>query len=287
MLLTAGALLVFTGRIEGAVSRQLQVTFLDMGQGDCIVVETPYGQNYVVDCGSTSENAVGEYRLIPFLKYQGIGTVDGVIMTHADEDHISGIRELLMLGKEEGIQVKALLLPDISEKARGESYQELASLAEENQISVEYIHAGEVRKDRDFQMSCLHPEKGLYTSDSNSYSTVLLMEYQGRSLLLTGDIEGEEEKKMIQTNTERIDVLKVAHHGSRNSTGEDVLSVIKPKTAILSCGENNIYGHPHTETLERLSEAGAKWFCTKDCGAITVTVNRHGRLGIEGYLERE
>ena len=140
ILLSAGALLVFSGRMERTVSRQLQVTFLDVGQGDCIVVETPYGQNYVVDCGSTSENAVGEYRLIPFLKYQGIGTVDGVIMTHADEDHISGIRELLILGKEEGIQVKALLLPDISEESRDEAYQELAALAGENQIPVEYIY---------------------------------------------------------------------------------------------------------------------------------------------------
>lgn len=327
ILLGAGALLAFSGKIEKAASRQLQVAFLDVGQGDCIVVETPYGQNYVVDCGSTSESAVGEYRLIPFLKYQGIGTVDGVIMTHADEDHISGIRELLTLGKEEGIQVKALLMPDISEKARGESYQELAALAEENQISVEYIHTGEFRKDHDFQMSCIHPEKGLYTSDNNSYSTVLLMEYQGRFLLLTGDIEGEEEKKMTEElkeleqkspeagevqetleverlqetlaglteekteraeeNTERIDVLKVAHHGSRNSTGEEVLSVVKPKTAILSCSENNTYGHPHEETLERLSEVGTEWFCTKDYGAITVTVDRHGRLGIEGYLEGE
>ena len=320
ILLTAGGLLVFSGRIERAVSRQLQVTFLDVGQGDCIVVETPYGQNYVVDCGSTSESAVGEYRLIPFLKYQGIGTVDGVIMTHADEDHISGIRELLTLGKEEGIRVRALLLPDVSEAVRDGTYQELVDLAEENQISVEYIYAGKVRKDNDFQMTCLHPERGLYTSDNNSYSTVLLMEYQGRSLLLTGDIEGEQERKMAEelkkleqksleagelqetseaeklqgtltdlaeTNAEQIDVLKVAHHGSRNSTGEEVLSVVKPKTAILSCGENNSYGHPHAETLERLSECGTRWFCTRDYGAITVTVDRHGRLGIEGYLEGE
>lgn len=287
ILLSAGALLVFSGRMERTVSRQLQVTFLDVGQGDCIVVETPYGQNYVVDCGSTSENAVGEYRLIPFLKYQGIGTVDGVIMTHADEDHISGIRELLMLGKEEGIQVKALLLPDISEESRDEAYQELAVLAEENQVPVEYIYEGEAGKDLEFQMNCLHPEKGLCTSDNNSYSTVLLMEYQGRSLLLTGDIEGEEEVKMTEELATQIDVLKVAHHGSRNSTGKEVLSVMKPKAAVISCGKDNFYGHPHAETLERLSEAGTRWFCTRDYGAVTVTVNRRGKLEIEGYLERE
>ena len=288
-LLPCGLLLILVERAEIlAIPFSFVITgILGIYESACLVVETPYGQNYVVDCGSTSENAVGEYRLIPFLKYQGIGTVDGVIMTHADEDHISGIRELLILGKEEGIQVKALLLPDISEESRDEAYQELAVLAEENQVPVEYIYEGEAGKDREFQMNCIHPERGLYTSDNNSYSTVLLMEYQGRSLLLTGDIEGEEEVKMTEELATQIDVLKVAHHGSRNSTGKEVLSVMKPKAAVISCGKDNFYGHPHAETLERLSEAGTRWFCTRDYGAVTVTVNRRGKLEIEGYLERE
>ena len=104
---------------------------------------------------------------------------------------------------------------------------------------------------------------------------------------MTGDIEGEEEVKMTEELATQIDVLKVAHHGSRNSTGKEVLSVMKPKAAVISCGKDNFYGHPHAETLERLSEAGTRWFCTRDYGAVTVTVNRRGKLEIEGYLERE
>ena len=113
------------------------------------------------------------------------------------------------------------------------------------------------------------------------------MQYKQFDALFTGDMDEEVEQRIGKKLPARIAVLKVAHHGSRNSTGEEVLSVMNPRTAVISCGKDNSYGHPHAETLERLSETGTRWFCTRDYGAVTVTVNRRGKLEIEGYLERE
>ena len=315
---------------------ELQVTFLDVGQGDCIFLQTEDGASYLTDGGSSSVSKVGKYRMIPFLKYQGASQIKAVFVSHADSDHYNGIAELLEQAELEGIRVENLVLTDIADECRSEGYEELVELAGQNGITVQLLHEGQQLQDGELLFQCLHPSKGYRAEDLNETSMVLLVTYREFSMLLTGDVQGAGEEHLTQElqdwkepgvtqmqdvirisgeeesmeeesiEDERIEgqieekrpqnkmganhteteltILKVAHHGSKNSTSEEFLKAANPKIAIISCGKGNRYGHPHEETLERLEKADVPWFCTKDYGAITVTVDDKSRVQVRGYI---
>lgn len=315
---------------------ELKVTFLDVGQGDCIFLQTENGDSYLTDGGSSSVSKVGKYRMIPFLKYQGASQIKAVFVSHADSDHYNGIAELLEQAELEGIRVENLVLTDIADECRSEGYEELVELAGQNGITVQLLHEGQQLQDGELLFQCLHPSKGYRAEDLNETSMVLLVTYREFSMLLTGDVQGAGEEHLTQElqdwkepgvtqmqdvirisgeeesmeeesiEDERIEgqieekrpqnkmganhteteltILKVAHHGSKNSTSEEFLKAANPKLAIISCGEGNRYGHPHEETLERLEKVDIPWFCTKDYGAITVTVDDKSRVQVRGYI---
>lgn len=310
---------------------ELKVTFLDVGQGDCIFLQTENGASYLTDGGSSSVSKVGKYRMIPFLKYQGASQIKAVFVSHADSDHYNGIAELLEQAELEGIRVENLVLTDIADECRSEGYEELVELAGQNGITVQLLHEGQQLQDGELLFQCLHPSKGYRAEDLNETSMVLLVTYREFSMLLTGDVQGAGEEHLTQElqdwkepgvtqmqdvirisgeeesiEDERIEeqieekrpqnkmganhteteltILKVAHHGSKNSTSEEFLKAANPKIAIISCGKGNRYGHPHEETLERLDKVDVPWFCTKDYGAITVTVNDRSRVQVRGYI---
>lgn len=315
---------------------ELQVTFLDVGQGDCIFLQTEDGASYLTDGGSSSVSKVGKYRMIPFLKYQGASQIKAVFVSHADSDHYNGIAELLEQAELEGIRVENLVLTDIADECRSEGYEELVELAGQNGITVQLLHEGQQLQDGELLFQCLHPSKGYRAEDLNETSMVLLVTYREFSMLLTGDVQGAGEEHLTQElqdwkepgvtqmqdvirisgeeesmeeesiEDERIEgqieekrpqnkmganhteteltILKVAHHGSKNSTSEEFLKAANPKLAIISCGKGNRYGHPHEETLERLEKVDIPWFCTKDYGAITVTVDDKSRVQVRGYI---
>lgn len=276
------------------------VTFLDIGQGDCILMETASGEVFLFDCGSTSRKQVGEYVLLPFLKYNGIHHIDAVFVSHPDEDHCSGIEELFGFAEEEGITVGQLVLPDIAEAMREEEFDFLwqavrgevdevnagtGDAGQDSETLVSYISAGDSFVTENAMFLCLNPPDGYANGDSNAYSQCFYVEIKNDetfSLLLTGDIEGEGEEIFLQElqsrNIDDVTVLKVPHHGSRNSSGEAFLQQVKPRVAIISCGENNSYGHPHAETLKRLEEAGSAIFTTPECGAITIEIEKEVRV---------
>lgn len=259
------------------------VTFLDVGQGECILIETG-DEVYLFDCGSSSRRNVGEYILIPYLKYRGIHQIDAVFVSHADIDHCNGIEDLLENGEQEGIEVKKLVLPEIAEDERGEEFAEILELSQ----GVTYIQAGDNFEGEGVNLTCLHPPFEYGTSDSNAYSECFYVKFAGgASLLLTGDVEGDAEKLLIQElrnrGIENITMLKVAHHGSSSSTSEELLEQIQPSVSIISCGRNNRYGHPHAETMIRLEESGTKIFQTSKSGAITVQI-KGNQIRIEEFI---
>lgn len=262
------------------IFKETVVTFLDVGQGDCICIQLASGEVYLFDCGSSSRSNVGEYVLKPFLKYYGIQHIDGVFVSHPDEDHCNGIEELLVSGEEWGITVGQLILPDIQDKMRDEKFLELQKTAEGMQGTTEmgiyYVNAGDMLETEDFSLLCLHPPAAWECSDSNAYSECFWVEFHavGKTLLLTGDVEGEGEMLLLEElgkrNLHDVDILKVAHHGSRNSSSEALLAQLTPQLSVISCGENNGYGHPHKETLERLKDKGCKVLSTSEYGAVSI-----------------
>ncbi len=276
----AAAIVIAVPVMGAHVKGEAFAAFLDVGQGDCIFVRTDSGENYLFDCGSSSRSGVGEYVLIPFLKYYGIHRLDAVFVSHPDEDHMNGVVELLALGDENGISVNGLILPDVARNRRNELFGELLKAAGETDCTtVRYIGAGDVWEVKNARFTCLNPAEGADISESNAYSECFLAQFypggeekNGITLLLTGDVEGEGErmliKKLKETGAGCVDILKVAHHGSRGSTSEELLRLIRPKVAVISCGRENRYGHPHSELIDRLEDCGSRIVVTKDSGAV-------------------
>ena len=321
------------GLLTGNFDCGSRVTFLDVGQGDGIVVETGQGA-YLFDCGSRKN--IGEYVLKPYLKSRGTRSLRGVFVSHPDEDHMNGVIELLENGADWGIVVEQLFLPAIAEGKRTESFATLLAAAEVAEVPVSYIKCGDEIRDSQLRLLCLHPEENTTLADANAYSECFYVEVFAKKMkqeaiddrkendasggsaiegsgengsfagngerkdfrvndgkinvLLTGDVEGEGERQLMQELQEqrgqrefRVDILKVAHHGSGYSTSTEFLAAASPATAIISCGRNNSYGHPHAETLQRLEDTRVPWYGTMDYGALTVTVDSHGNR-LRGYL---
>ncbi len=256
----------------------LRAVFLDVGQGDSIYLEHEDRTTFLIDGGSSDISKVGKYRLKPFLLSQGKDALTYVIMTHADADHINGLKELMEEGE---IKIKTLILPKIIDKDEG--YLEMEALAKEKGIRIWYCKAGDRIKDGDLELFCLHPTEGMTGADTNSYSAVFNVRYKAFDLLLTGDIGQEQEASVLQTVIDwnktaksirkpslQYDIIKVAHHGSKYSTSVDLLSILQPKYALISCGLGNSYGHPHQETLHRLKAAKSHIIITYESGAIQV-----------------
>lgn len=249
------------------------VSFLDVGQGDCIVMRGENGNCYMVDGGSTSKSQVGKYQILPFLESQGIGRLKAVFLTHPDEDHITGVMEL-MEQSDYGVRIDSLILPDTSSEMKQRELAELRKKAAEYKIPVYYIGRGEIIQDGRLKLTCLGPEKGIMTDEVNEISTVLYVEYGAFSMLLTGDVTGEPERELLPEleGRERLTVLKVAHHGSKYSTPREFLEMTDPVAAIISAGKDNRYGHPHEELTDRLKEQGCHIYQTVESGAVTVEV---------------
>ena len=256
-------------------NNSFKAVFLDVGQGDGIYIRN--GDSAIlVDCGSSDNSSLYEYSLEPFLMSEGKGTIDYVFVTHTDSDHCSGIKDLLEKNK---LHIEVLVLP-ITENA-DEEQTELLELARQRGTEIVYIYAGLSLELDGLKFTCLHPKSDYVPGDKNGNSIVLLVQYKELSMLLTGDI-GEREERYIE-NIPKVDILKVAHHGSKNSSSYDFLQASAPKYAIISCGLDNSYGHPNVETLERLEEVDCDILTTTKCGAIIVEYKK--ALKVYGFAK--
>ena len=244
---------------------QFRVDFLDVGQGDGVCISDGRGTHIFVDGGSSSEKQVGTYRILPFLKYHQIREIDAWIITHGDDDHISGLLEVL----EAGYPVTYLVLAEAM--PRDDKWELLVSAADAAAVKVVYVSAGDELNVENAKMKCLYPSREEEGEDANGLSQVWSLTTEGMSVLLTGDIGTKQEQLLLERETiDEAVVLKTAHHGSRNSSDEAFLAKISPEIAIISCSEHNRYGHPHKETLERLKSVGCRICQTWEKGQICV-----------------
>lgn len=296
--LVAAVLILFPQKPE------FTVWMLDVGQGDCSVIFTEEGKCFVIDCGSTSEHAVGEKRLIPFLKYHGVGKVDAVFVSHADADHMNGIKELLECGAEENIKISCVMLHEQALQTEQEEWNELVEAAHAAEVPIIQLGQGDGVRTSSMSLTCLYPLDGQQGLTGNASSMVLMLETEEVRGLFTGDMEMEGERILIETYVDRqsgnaavlretlsrkkeYTFLKVGHHGSSGSTSSAFLQWTSPDLAFISCGRNNSYGHPHQETLNRLEEAGCYVFMTSKNGAITMNFQKGKRMTVQGWIKGE
>ncbi|BCC07832.1 hypothetical protein BCM0060_4095 [Bacillus cereus] len=250
------------------------VTFLDVGQGDAILIRLPYDQEiYLIDTGGTirlnkeewqrkkHEFSVGNDILIPYLQKEGIKKIDKLIVTHGDADHIGAAQELLS-----NITVKEVVFGRKEQEAILEKAVKKQAL--EKEVKISEVGEGESWRVNEAEFFVLAPT-GKERSENNA--SIVLWAKLGRiTWLFTGDLEEEGEKGLVATYPDlRADVLKVAHHGSNTSSITPFLSAVQPNIAIISVGERNRYGHPHKEVIERFEKMGIEIWRTDKQGAIS------------------
>lgn len=289
-------LIVITGiLILSYRSHVFKISMLDIGQGDAFVMQNSLGNVYISDCGSTSKKNVGTNILVPFLKSQGISTIDAVFVSHMDEDHVNGVIETL---QEPAIRVKNIFISNvyasqveiIKKGLTGEGVNDnlrcLVTLCNERKIPLYFLKAGDAVKDKKFRFSVLYPMRDTKVDNENDASLIMRLDMSGFSMLFTGDAGEKAESDVIsKMNPERVLVLKVGHHGSRFSSSDQFLDAISPKLALISCGKNNRYGHPHEETIEKLGKRGAMIERTDKEGYVEIRKNK-GNIALLNHISK-
>ena len=243
----------------------LTLHMIDVGQGQALLL-TCGGKSAMVDTGlpGTSDAVVN------YLWRQGVRGLDYLFVTHPHSDHCGGVRDVV-----ERMGAELLLIPQyLSEEAA------LATAGDwvgKTDTSIAIAHTGQQYGLGDATITVLHPTKDNQMDDMNDLSLVLLVEYGGKRLLLTGDASRTVE---AQLEVGQVDVLQVSHHGSSSASSADFLAKIAPDYALISCGENNDYGQPHREVLSRLEDIGAEIYRTDLQGTLVVQVNE-GQISVK------
>jgi competence protein ComEC len=278
--LAFAAILVWNGLFSPTVfgKEELTVTFIDVGQGDAILIETPQGKKILID-GSGMErreinddptvgekpDRIGRKVVLPFLRKKGINRLDLVFLTHPHEDHLGGLNEVLKA-------VKVNQVIDAGSLYNSLAYQRFKELIAANKIKYAVARMGqEINFGNNLKAEILWPGRE-QLENVNSNSIVMRLVYGEVAFLFTGDLEKEGEERLLKYYSGRLHstVLKVGHHGSLTSTGDDFLRAIGPKYAVISVGKRNRYQHPAASTIKRLIEHWIKVFRTDLNGAITV-----------------
>ena len=257
--------------------RETEIDMLSVGQGDGLCIMTSEGEVYMVDGGSSSTDELAKYTLLPFLKYKGIDHVTFWFITHLDADHYNGMMELLS----EGFGIDHIVLAKSVEK--NEAYYEMLSYCKNSGTDVLYMEAGDVCGTDSMKLTCLFPEYPSGFSGTNENSLCLRLDYGDFNMVFTGDMGTEQEEAVLAEKlvSGDIEVLKSAHHGSKNSNCACWLDTVDPKLCIISAGRHNLYHHPSPDTLRRLDERGIPHLCTIDVGQIRILPEMDGRFAVE------
>ncbi len=256
--------------------RQLSVDFIDVGQGDSILICSG-GQSMLVDAGTNESGKT----VLNFLSDKGIKKLDYAVGTHPHADHIGGLDDVIR-----GIDTDSLLMPNAVTDTK--TFNDVLDAAESRNLSITVPE-----EDDEFSLGASRVtvlSKNKEQSDNlNNSSLILKIVYGDFSLLLTGDAEKEAEKQLLSDKKDvSADVLKVGHHGSETSTSGEFLKAVSPKCAVISCGKNNDYGHPHEKTLKKLEKQGTEVYRTDISGTISLFADSDGRfsVSVKGKTER-
>lgn len=267
---------------------EVEIRNIYVGQGDCALISGRNMPTLMIDGGSSDIKSVYKYNMLPVIKANGIKYIDYCFISHFDSDHSNGIFEMLN-SRDSGIVVKNLL---VSEEMISKHKNEIVSACKGNNTKIYTIKSKDLLLLEEEEnkcrliIECLNPDRG--HNNENDDSLVLKLIYETKAgdsgrewkpkfvALFTGDISSEVEKSLLNEFGE-CTYLKIAHHGSRYSTCDRFLREVNPKICVISSGVDNSYGHPHKETLERVSEyvPYTRLYRTDECGQVTVVVDNN------------
>ncbi len=234
-------------------TNKLEIHFVDVGQGDCMLIITPSNKKILIDGGGSEFGTfdVGEQTLLPYLLNKSILNLDYLLFTHFDSDHCQGLITVL-----ENIKVKNVIIGEQGKNS--ENFNSFLNIVAEKNINVIKVKAEDkIEIDKNCNLEILFPDKNLIKQNIlNNNSIVAKFIYGKYSILLTGDIEKIAEEKLIKiykdTNKLSATILKVAHHGSKSSSTQQFLDLVNPEIALIGVGEKNTFGHPNNEVVERI-----------------------------------
>ena len=243
----------------------LYVHFINVGQGDAILVETDIC-NMLIDTGNT--DAESKDSLMEYLDERNITTIDYLVLTHPDEDHIGGAADVI-----NRYNIDECVMPACVSNTP--LYEEVLEALEKHKVDISVPEVGDVLNIGSATANILGPVSDDY-SDVNDHSIVILLEFGATSFLFAADMGGRSELDFINSYKGKdltCDLLKVGHHGASGSTSEEFLSMVSPSYAVISCGKDNKYGHPHDQTVEKLEKQGVEYYRTDISGTITAISN--------------
>lgn len=261
--------------------------FIDVGQGDSTLICTPTGKNVLIDGGGSrtpDKYDVGEKVLLPYLLDRRIKKLDYIIISHFDADHAQGIEAVI-----DKIKVKNIVVS--RQASQSVEYDKIIKMCKEKKIKIIDAKRGEkIVIDKYAYFDILHPGDILLDDGKgglNANAIVAKLNYKTEkglfTVLFTGDIEYDAEQELVKEygNKLKADILKVAHHGSKTSSSQNFIELVKPKIALIGVGKDNTFGHPNESVLERLRDLKCKIYRTDENGEISIKVKHEGRLKLE------
>ena len=251
----------------------MRMTFISIGQGDSILIES---KNLImtIDGGSSSNTSNGQYIMSPHIKSRAIDHIDYSFITHADSDHTNGI--IYLLENENEVNIYNLVLPITA--TDDFKFNKLKDLAISRNVNIIYMKEGDTKKFKEeYLITVLSPNEGSLNNekrDENEMSLTFRLDYKNHSALFTGDIGKQTIGRMLKDEFAiknlDVDVLKVPHHGSKNSNVPEFFEMVSPKYSVFSYGKNNNYGHPGGETVDSIANTGSKVLKTGESGQIDI-----------------
>ena len=256
---------------------QLKINFIDVGQGDSTFIVTPENKTILIDGGGTTSNEfdVGKSILLPYVLDRGYNKIDYIFISHFDQDHCAGLLYLM-----EEIKVKNIIIGKQYQAC--DNYKKFIQIINNKNINVKVVEAGDrIEIEKEVYFDIIWPCSDIVISENaiNNNSLVCKLVFKKFSMLYTGDIEEIAEKaiiskyKKIGTNMLKSNILKVAHHGSKTSSTQEFLKLVKPQYALIGVGKDNKFGHPSDITIENLKLNSIKIFRTDEMGEISIKSN--------------
>ena len=253
----------------------LKMHFIDVGQGDSELLQLPNGSTMLIDAGTADEGPV----VVSYLKSQNVKTIDYLVATHPDADHIGGMEDVI-----QSFSIGELWMPNYAKDTK--TFNGFVNAARAKDIPTKQAYAGEtiVPASAGYEIDVLGPSQSLHSDDANDYSIVLKVVNGSTSALFTGDATAEE---LVSYHPGYVDLLKAAHHGSRTGTTTSVMNALTPEYVVMSYALGNSYGHPHQQTLDAIEKSGAKAYstaangtivATSDGSAITISCPKNGQI---------